>query len=392
MTYFTWATMPQNILVDIFSYMSMNERLKCSVVCKWWNECLQHPKLWSRFMFKFDTNIDDEGKAIKCIESYCQIGRLSEVEIFVNPKQSVSRDRAMMVMEELRSSPSKKLQKFSFYFSGYNPLLFNGNELLSTMKNLFGSQPNAGVGVCHLTTVDLTECNISLDDEFVRILAMNHPFLRVVRIQNVCFVDNVTPNGLLVLVSGCPELKELCTFYHSIDDRVVAQFCSDFRTAVSNLSLICNAYDKYSNAVKSETWKRFNRSNPDAELRLEILLTTPQQAINKILCPDIPVTHLTLNVSGSRFEELVIIKQNCKQTLKCLTLQNDLAGVIPPPPGFEPALLDLIADCKYLVEINCPYPLSQDTISQIESNVKLVRFQLYLFNVAGNEMICRPGI
>lgn len=47
-----WAVLPSVLLVDIFSYLSHEDRLKASSVCTRWRNCIFHPLLWHKIHFQ----------------------------------------------------------------------------------------------------------------------------------------------------------------------------------------------------------------------------------------------------------------------------------------------------------------------------------------------------
>ncbi|ESO98668.1 hypothetical protein LOTGIDRAFT_174082 [Lottia gigantea] len=50
-----WSTLPSVIIVEILSYLSFDDILKSSSVCKSWRSCLFHPNLWHIVFFSLDT-------------------------------------------------------------------------------------------------------------------------------------------------------------------------------------------------------------------------------------------------------------------------------------------------------------------------------------------------
>lgn len=67
----SWNSLPDHIVVQIFSYLSLQDKFRASFVCKTWNDCFHFPVLWRDFVFIVQSN--DEKEAIrhqKCLEMH----------------------------------------------------------------------------------------------------------------------------------------------------------------------------------------------------------------------------------------------------------------------------------------------------------------------------------
>ena len=389
MEYLTWSTLPQHILVNVFSYLPVNDRLRASQTCKSWSECFHSPLLWSKFVFKFDTDIDSEGKAINCIENYC--GVLKDVQIYINQSQKISRDRACYVMDELTALSKKKLQKFTFHFTGVNPLCFNGREILSKLKKLFSRDSGSEI-VFHLSFVDLNHCNIAFDNELISIFAKQHHALRVFKMQNSCLIDNVTPTSLLELAKNCVVLEELHTFYHSINADVVKAFAEKGRAPFKHLSLLCNRSDKFSDLIPTEAWNEFSSFNPTAEVTIKFHHSMPHHIIIPLLCPGMPLVALDLKVYAWLAEELAHIAATFSSTLKILSFHPSMDWRLKAPPGVEPALLELVSRSDKLQELYCFCGLNYDAIEKIKKMRALKKSTLYVYNPTASNDSPYPAV
>lgn len=50
-----WNNLPSIIIVEIFSYLSLKDRLLASTTCKAWRNNLFHPKLWHKVVFQLNS-------------------------------------------------------------------------------------------------------------------------------------------------------------------------------------------------------------------------------------------------------------------------------------------------------------------------------------------------
>jgi len=374
MEYLTWSTISQHILVDVFTLLPIRDRFNASLVCKNWSDCFHHPQLWNEFFFKFDTDVDSEGKAITCFEDYCN--QLKNVEISFNQSRSISRERAFQVMESLTHTSKKKLQKFCFHFTGHNPLCFNGKVILDKLKEFLSRKPEEEI-VFDLSFVDLNRCNIAFDNELVSIFAKQHKSLRVLRLQNSCLVDNVTPGSIVRLVENCVYLQELHTFYHCVNPAVIEALTAKRGAPFKFMSLMCNRSDKFKEIVTADTWKGFQNANREAEVEMKFRSSVPHHLIIPLLSPGIPLTSLHLMVYGWLADELNHIAVTFGSTLRFITFQPGLDPDRKAPPGLESALLELVSRSEKLEELHCFCTLKPEVVAQVKAMRKLKKCTLY---------------
>lgn len=53
---FRWEQLPYGILVDIFTYLPLTDRLSATSVCKRWRSCLFEPVLWRNIDFSVNSH------------------------------------------------------------------------------------------------------------------------------------------------------------------------------------------------------------------------------------------------------------------------------------------------------------------------------------------------
>ena len=47
----SWTKLPSILIVEIFNYLDLTDRLNASITCKQWRSCIFHPVLWPRVIF-----------------------------------------------------------------------------------------------------------------------------------------------------------------------------------------------------------------------------------------------------------------------------------------------------------------------------------------------------
>lgn len=114
-----WENLPEHIVVGIFSYLKLPDRLSASLACKQWQECFHSPVLWQTFLFKFVDSV--EFKYGKFLENHGQY--LRRVEIHCKQDEKINRESACTLIRMLSGIKVRRLEKFVVKFIGENPLI-----------------------------------------------------------------------------------------------------------------------------------------------------------------------------------------------------------------------------------------------------------------------------
>ena len=63
----TWTNLPNLLIVEVFTYLTLTELLRASSICRRYRECLYHPRLWTTINFKVTLHgIDSCHHLTKC--------------------------------------------------------------------------------------------------------------------------------------------------------------------------------------------------------------------------------------------------------------------------------------------------------------------------------------
>lgn len=369
-----WFGLADHIVINIFSYVSQNDRFNFSLVCKDWSDIFNDSELWKHFTFKFDTNYDKEGRAIECAKKYSNA--LKDIDIYVNQSQPVSLERSLEVLDKLVLVKCWKLVRFKFAFTGRNPLCFNGRSILNKVKDLLQSI-NHKECVFNLEVIDLSKFTIVLDNNLLNILADNHKHLRVVHIQNECLTDNITEKGIINLLKSCIHIEEFYAFYQYIDDEAIEVLADENRATLKILSLFCNRSMKFTSLVTSDAWKLLKKSSPNIELEIKFDSMVPRNMVIPIICDGTPATSIDLHLYSWMHEQIQHIAQTCKATLKSLSCHTNLDPNSVANEELPPVLRDLVTICDNIEELHCHCVLPEDTIKCIKAVRDLKASTLY---------------
>lgn len=374
MDYLTWDTLPVHVLANIFSNLSYKDRFKASLVCKRWSYCFNYSELWKHFTFNLDVEKYPNQLCLTCIDKYSE--ELREICIEINQMKIKSRESGCYILKKIQEVEKWKVIKLKVGFTGNNPPCFNGGPILTALKECIDLKKEKEI-LFPLQHIDISKLDIAIDDHFLNLLATYHSNLRICHIQNSCYIDNTTPEGILNLVKSCKFIEEFYSFYHCTTDAVLNCFSETDRAPLKLLSLKCNRSDKYLKRITTEAWQLLKTNNKDLQVRLEFDSTMPLRLINKILCHGIPVSFINLSVYCWAHDQLKHIAKTYSDSLQCLIVHNSIDRYGKANEALIPALLKVVRKCTKLKELHCHCVLPPNVIQQIHEIASLEKFTLY---------------
>jgi len=106
-----WANIPDHIIVNIFSNLSLNDRYHASLVCKSWQMCFHSQYLWRKFVFNLNQYDVIFQNFKECI---LQHGRhFRNVSIILYQKDEEKRQCAIEVINQMAKIKKCNLQKYN---------------------------------------------------------------------------------------------------------------------------------------------------------------------------------------------------------------------------------------------------------------------------------------
>ena len=348
-----WEALPEHIVVQIFLYLSLSERLLASLSCKQWLQCFYSPALWKVGEFKF---VDSgEFKYGKCVENYGQYFR--EVEIACKQEERINRDNACTMIRKLSALKVRRLEKFTFIFVGENPLFYAGHEVIDCLRDLF-NRPKSGCQLkLSLKYVDLSKLPIAYSDDLLNILAENNPDLESLNIQNAGLICKVSPRCIQNVVSTCRKLKSLAIHHTSITEETMLLLTEHDRTQLEHLSIDCRREEKFGKDITSEVWSDVTRKIPSLRVTLAFDCSCPMFKVDTILKPEVPVKNLRLEVMSRVVSQVYFAATNYNETLERLTISTTCSEEL------ERALIYLVTNCHKLREL-CVFQCSLSQLTK----------------------------
>ena len=350
-----WSRLPDDVLVQILSYLPMKDRFNASLTCRAWTEAFDAPLLWQHVTFWFF--LPSHRKTISGINKHGKYFK----RVYIGCNQSIkeNRENACAVLEKLSTINRRKLTSLKIDFTGENPLFYSGKEFIDSLAILFAA-PGMNIELpVSLLHVDLSGISVAYDDHVIDLLSLNNKDLRSLDIQNRIIVCKVTPNCILRLIQRCRKLRDLRVFHCSLSDDILRALAEDERENIEHLSLICRREEKYGHDLSTEAWTVLTKKIPALRVTLGFDHTCPFNLIQVIMKPEIPVRTLRLETFTRVYEEVNMAADFYKNTLQKLVLQtrNSIA--------LEEALLNVARKCHGLRSLLVYCVVRQETIDEI---------------------------
>ena len=377
MSFLTWQTLPWHIIVEIYSNLEIKDRIQARLACKSWSECFHDRKLWSRFTVILDTHKDEDASALNLF--YQHINQIDLVSVSINQSQILSRNRAVQLLN-VCTNKLHNLSGLVVCFHGCNPQFYKDQELVQSIKTLLSRFKDCNNFQSCLTYVNLNKFQLTLNDSLIYSIFNGHKNLKKVCIQNDCLVDNVSVRSILDLVEMCPNLEELHTFYHSVDNSVIDALSVPTRNAIFKyLSLRCNRSDKFGNIITSESWQRLKFFQQKLEVEMYFHQLFPLHLVKLVLVENIPLVKLNLRMFAWINDELLHLSNFYGHHLKILSFSTNVDQRASAPPGLDEVLVMLVEKCYKLVNIYCFCSLKSETIIEIKRIRSLDSAILYTY-------------
>ncbi|XP_002736196.1 F-box/LRR-repeat protein 8-like [Saccoglossus kowalevskii] len=355
---FSWSRLPDHILIQFFSYIPLVERWKVALVCKSWQTCFDHPRLWRYFKFRF---MEPKDKVkLRCLDKYKNV--LKSVVIELQQKEKENRDCACEVITRLARCKERKLQNITLNFVGQNPMFFRGGEFINALAELFGPPDPSCSMVFTLKEVDLSGMSVVYSDILFNLLADNHPNLEVLNILNTslnCNTCTVKPYCILSVVKKCTKLRELGLFYCSISEEVLLELAEEGRASLQKLSVMCRREEKYGVDIPDSAWETLTKQNPNLKVYIAFDHTCPLHKIQAILQPHIPIKVLRLDTFTVLHNEVFQAAAYYSSTLEEVVVQGK------PSADLNRALINLAVSSPNLRSLHCYCVLDKDTVDSI---------------------------
>jgi hypothetical protein len=321
--------LPELILVQIFSCISIDERSALEETCKLWYNIVRNsrrlafsciiklhalveepinpnPVRLGRVLPRWTRQTGDQPKTVQTtdprpygyIQQYIKRFRSDIRYLYIDVEQHDVSCRYVLCQLLTLFGPSqctegRQVHSLRLRFIGHNPLLMLSQHITQALRVFFqydGSKNRHE----SLVFCDLSGLTISLDDDTILTLVKNNPYLRLLNLQDQSLVCILTPFCILQIIDGLKELEDLSVDMISLSDEFILMLVGNDdeqqihkKKLLKHLGVRIRREEKFSDEIDRTLWQKLHEAYPHLKMTLNFGLTTPLNRIRAYMKPDL---------------------------------------------------------------------------------------------------------
>ncbi|CAF3380345.1 unnamed protein product [Rotaria sp. Silwood1] len=402
--------LPELVLVQIFSYLSIDERPALEETCKLWYNILRNspglaftcvvqlhayveepinptPKRLGRVLPrwirqprdqpKHMTNIDP--RPYGYIQQYLKRFRKDVKILYIDVEQhDVSCRYVLCQLLTLfgpeQCSQGRQIRSFRLRFISHNPLLMKSQSIIQALRVFFQYDASRNRRES-LISCDLSGLTISLDDDTVLTLIKNNPYLRKLNLQDQSLVCILTPFCILQIIDMLKELEDIWVDMVSLSDEFILMLVENAdeqqiirKSRLNHLGIRIRREEKFSDEIDTKLWQQLHEKYPHLKITLNFGLTTPLNRIRAYMNADLqlPVQTLIINTPIPVVDELCLAANSFSNTLEHVHVYTSGQwAAMTRTTAFNQAVIYLAYKCVHLRTLYIDVALHEDTIEEI---------------------------
>ncbi|KFM74832.1 F-box only protein 33, partial [Stegodyphus mimosarum] len=326
-----WNNLPSIIIVEIFSFLTVKDRLNASSVCKAWRNNLFHPKLWRKVVFQLNScdnkTVNQNNDGARFLAKHC--GRFArEVVIEVNssnPKDvQLCKDilKVLTFNNNLRAL-SIKPRSSRLEWSDYNDTLSLDQylEFLIRIIKTAHCLEHLSLG-CIEELLDLSEYFLTPLAEYQAACIRSLHLSSVKEVPGSYFIYDINSSIFKTFLN----LECLSIDYDYISDQLLEILSQPHRRPLRRLNIHVHSFHYRLPDISSSAWKQIRSCSPSLEVTINLLhFHNSPEHVHYILNSEMPLTHFRVYFSsGFNVEAITRIAFINNESLKSLVLVDEL--------------------------------------------------------------------
>jgi len=325
--------LPELVLVQIFSCLSIDERSVLEETCKLWYSILRNspglaftcviklhalveepidptPKRLGRVLTRWTRQNRDQPKTTKpidprpygYIQQYLKRFRKDVKHLYIDIEQHDASCRYVLcqiltLFGPEQCSQGRQIHSFRLRFISHNPLLMQSQNLIQALRTFFQYDASKNRRES-LISCDLSGLMISLDDDTVLTLTKNNPYLRHLNLQDQSLVCILTPFCILQIIDMLKELEDLSVDMISLSDEFILLLLGNDsdeqhqqqmirKCSLKHLGVRIRREEKFSDEIDTKLWQKLREKYPHLRMTLNFGITTPLNRIRAYMKEDL---------------------------------------------------------------------------------------------------------